>query len=875
MRRNYIHNIFYLFLVLLSETCLAQGQMQILHHDSLRNIRLREVVVTAVQSDSPDTRSVIGQDAISHIQVTDLSGLTQLLPGVLTRNPDLNTPAAFTIRSISYSDPTNALGVAVLVDGLRMNNNSNLQLAALGSIGELYNSSAFTGFDVRAISPSSIESVEVIRGVPSVRYGDVTSGVVLVKSKAGIQPYMAGIRFTANEKLFSIGKGMGVGTHGGTFYLGADYALSAQDARQPEQTFQRIGIQASYAKDFPSATLRMNFRGFHMQDKIKKGANMLDGEYQKAMSQGISFLVNGQWSLNKSWLTDLEYEAGMTYGFQKNQSSVYNSGTQQVTTFELQSGEHVGYFLSPNYFSYLSVEGKPFSVDASLVANLRRSIYNKVYNHLSLGVRVGAEGNWGEGVYFDPLSPPVELIGSRTRSYHDIPFVSNYAAFVENKAVFPIGRLRTELQIGIRLNHLQTKSLHYAPTIEPRANIRQVLWEQQKDGYSNSFSVRAGWGLMRKMPVLAYLYPDKSYTDKNSFTYNDVDNGHRLTVLHTYVTDNTFNSQLSMPVNNKFEFGVNLKFKGITADIVWFREHLRNGFCVTQQAEPFTYRRYASLIDKGANPELTDKGVMNDGKLLASTTNSTFALYMRPQNGIEQRKNGLEYILDLGHCRRLNSSFQISGSYIKVEEKNNVLSASYPQVELNGTPYPYVGIYEATGLLSNLVTTQLSSSRFLCITQIPCIGLITTLTLQAVWLDKQRRGMESSYDNPIYLADEKGNRIDGNPMIDTEYRKRLNPVYYMDVEGYLHRFTQEMATDKRFADLVLETGTSTAFREDSFGPYFLLNLRVTKKIGKHVSVAFCANNLTRSNPKKLASSTQQYSLLNPELYYGAEVNIQF
>lgn len=50
MSRHYIHNIFYLFLVLLSETCFAQDQIQISHHDSLRNVRLGEVVVTAIQS---------------------------------------------------------------------------------------------------------------------------------------------------------------------------------------------------------------------------------------------------------------------------------------------------------------------------------------------------------------------------------------------------------------------------------------------------------------------------------------------------------------------------------------------------------------------------------------------------------------------------------------------------------------------------------------------------------------------------------------------------------------------------------------------------------------------------------------------------------
>ena len=65
------------------------GQTEMQAIDTLRNIRLQEVIVTATQSDAPGTRSVIGQDAIRHIQATDLSVLSQLLPGVLVRNPDL------------------------------------------------------------------------------------------------------------------------------------------------------------------------------------------------------------------------------------------------------------------------------------------------------------------------------------------------------------------------------------------------------------------------------------------------------------------------------------------------------------------------------------------------------------------------------------------------------------------------------------------------------------------------------------------------------------------------------------------------------------------------------------------------------------------
>ena len=135
--------------------------------------------------------------------------------------------------------------------------------------------------------------------------------------------------------------------------------------------------------------------------------------------------------------------------------------------------------------------------------------------------------------------------------------------------------------------------------------------------------------------------------------------------------------------------------------------------------------------------------------------------------------------------------------------------------------------------------------------------------------------MESSYNNPVYLIDDNGNRLDGDPMTDIEHRKRLNPVYYMDSDGVRHLFTPEMANDKRFADLVLDAGTLTRYQEDSFGPYFLLNLRVTKEIGRYVSVAFCANNFTQSNPKKYTSSTQQYTIQNPGLYYGAEMTIRF
>lgn len=866
-----------LYLIVIFSFCslLLNGQESLLATDTLKKVRLREVVVTATLPDAPGSSSVIGQEAIRHIQTTDLSDLLQLIPGVLTRNPDLHTPAVLTIRSATYNNSANALGTAVLVDGLRMNNNMNMQQLGLEGAGSLFNSSVLSGFDVRSLSPASIESVEVIRGVPSARYGDATSGVVVVNSKAGLQPYTLDLRFTATEKMIAAGKGIQTGTQGGILHLGADYAFSAQDARLPEQAFQRVGIQIAHTKDFSSASLRLNLRSYWMQNKGGKGNNTIEGEFQKIVDRGFSFSANGKWTLNKLWISNLEYRAGLTYSCQKNESSTYYSGTQQVTTYTRVPGEQPGYFLPPNYFSRLSVEGKPLFADASVTANLQHSLSADIYNHFLSGIEINAEGNRGKGLQFDPLRPPLQMVWVRSRSFRTIPFVYHFTTFAEDKITFRTGKMRSELQAGIRFTCLHTESFHYASAADPRINFRQVLVEEKGNYNLNHLSVRAGWGLMHKMPVLAYLYPDKAYTDEICFTYNDTENREQLTVMHTFATDRTFNPQLRLPVNRKIELGITLKTKQISADIVWFREKLLNGFCTTLQAEPFSYRRYDSLTDKDEHPKWTTDGILNGEKFQPYTTRSAFATYMSPQNGIEQLKQGIEYTLDMGYWNSLHTSLLISGRYLYMREKNRALSVLHPQIELNGKPYPYAGIYETDNFSSNFQVWQIFSSCFQFITQLPRIGLVTSLTVQAVWLDKQWRGMESNYNNPVYLTDNDGNRIDGDPMKDTTHRKRLNPVYYMDSNGEYHSFTAEQANDKRFSELILEAGSPSMFQVDSFGPSFLMNLRVTKEIGNHVSVSFCANNITQSNPKRYTPSTRQYTIKNPDLYYGAELTVKF
>ena len=63
--------------------------------------------------------------------------------------------------------------------------------------------------------------------------------------------------------------------------------------------------------------------------------------------------------------------------------------------------------------------------------------------------------------------------------------------------------------------------------------------------------------------------------------------------------------------------------------------------------------------------------------------------------------------------------------------------------------------------------------------------------------------------------------------------------------------------------------------ENSFKPYFMANLRVTKEIGRIAQISFYANNFTNSHPKMLLKSTGTYKRVNTDIYFGAELKLKF
>ena len=130
---------------------------------------------------------MINQQAIEHLQATDLGDLFQLLPGHVAANPDLNKKSQASLRQNPNNNDAvkmNAFGTSIVLDGAPVSNNANLQVSNTSEIGAegYFSTVSGGGTDLREIPTDHIEEVVIIRGIPSVQYGDLTSGVVLVKN---------------------------------------------------------------------------------------------------------------------------------------------------------------------------------------------------------------------------------------------------------------------------------------------------------------------------------------------------------------------------------------------------------------------------------------------------------------------------------------------------------------------------------------------------------------------------------------------------------------------------------------------------------------------------------------------------------------------
>ena len=581
------------------------------------SFRLNEVSVVAQESKAGQaTASNISRQAMDHLQVTSVSDLLQLMPGGQIANPDLSVARSFNIRNISGSvgkegtagTEMNSLGTAIYVDGSPLSNNANLQTLSptiSGGGGSVSGgSSPNSGIDLRMLSTDNIEFIEVIRGIPSVEYGDLTSGAVIIRSKAGKEPL--NIRFKTDPRIYqmSAGKGFRLGEKAGNLNVSGDYAYSVSDPTESYKYYQRATAKVLYSNVFKYLSTNTSFDFSLGKDTRKKNPDDMRTQLASGSQDlGVRINTNGTINVNIGWLNNIKYtlsgnyvdkhsykeellgNAFSAYSMSRTDGAllsnrpgqkVYDIYGKELTNIPSTESTYYATYLPNEYFSKYDIYGKEVNLFAKVNATFSKRIGN-ISNRIVVGADYKIDGNLGDGKVYDLTKPPFRSgdanSSPRPRKYSDIPFISQFGVYLEENFNWQFWNRDFNLQAGARYDNIEGKSI-----VSPRINT-------SFDIIPSKLTIRGGYGINAKAPTLLYLYPENAYFDFvhfNNLNSSSVPAAEQLLLGSTKVY-NTENKDLRIASNEKSEIGLDFKWNKMRFSITGYNENLKNGYDMSSQ----------------------------------------------------------------------------------------------------------------------------------------------------------------------------------------------------------------------------------------------------------------------------------------------------
>lgn len=834
------------------------------------DFRLKEVTVTASANKAGrSTASSISRAAMDHMQATSLHDLMSLIPGGVSTEPNLNNAQQINIRQISNSggadEAINALGTAIIRDGAPVSNNSNLSAAnptvtgGASAIGG--GASPAGGMDVRSISTENIESVEIIRGIPSVEYGDLTSGAVIIHSKAGREPLRIKAKVNPNVYQVSVGSGYDLGRNRGAMNFSADYAYNTKEPTASYMHYQRATLKLMYSNSFFDNKLRSNTSFDFIYGKDEREQNPDDERTQTASEgrdAGFTLNTNGTWNINKGWLQSLRYVLSGTYTDKQSfyemvyssanapysmtttdgavlsnfaGKQLYDADGNEITNFTDADAGNYAQYLPSSYKGHYDIDSREVNAFAKLTATLFKQSGN-INNRILLGVDFKTDGNVGKGKTFDPSTPPLRSNSNlnssyRPRPYSDIPFINQVGVFAEENFYWNIGQRELKVQAGLRFDNTSVVGSVLSPRFNASFDIVPEL-----------LTLNGGYGITAKMPTLLYLYPENAYFEY--INMNELSNENIPEVERTFITTtkvyNTENPDLKIAKNHKAEIGMQLKVGKSRFAVTAFRERLKNGYSLD-----YTFDSFHSFIYK----EYT----RNDaGQIVLSSALPVLSSYYTPSNNLNIENKGVEFDFNIGRIDAIRTAFQINGSWMRSRTWNT----GYGFYDNSGSAASArrpVAIYapgNSTSYRQQFVTTLRATHNM------PQIGFVVTLTAQAIW-------QQSNW------------KTFANDTIPIGYIALEDAGVHMFEKGK-YTSTEQVVADG-YGYLLQNPNHSQAIKE-SYNPYFCFNMNVTKELGEKMRVSFFANNMFRSYPRMESKRNPgTYVALNNRFYFGIELSL--
>jgi len=816
------------------EICLdGKDNVRILMEEE--SLSMREVVVVAQAGQGGEsTTSIIGRQALDHLQATSLKDILQLLPGgVSMKNPSLTSPGQFKVRTLA-SDDNATFGAAIIINGMPVSTNANMNTGlGLSSI-----SSGNSGADLRSIATDDIESVEIIRGVASAEYGDVSSGVMIVNKRIGVSDLNMKARIMPGIMQLHAGKGFDIKS-AGSLNISADYARGTSDPRFLTDKYNRGLLSLAHRKTLLDKTWTLTTNIDLSYTGEWKGADPDEPEaMKKFFSSRDAFSLrlshNGMLKLDKALARTLKYDVALSLSsdriFNDRLVSVGSGAILDAT----KDGMYEGTPYPSSYETLSGTKSNPVMYWAKFSDLFYLNVGN-MSNRFNVGTEWKIEGNRGIGQY-DKTPKFKAFAQDRIRRFCDIPYMNQISAYVEDNVVLTFSERRYPNitgQAGVRWTVVQPWRNEQMMALSPRLNIavNPVRY----------LSLRLGYGISEKVPSLQDLYPSPDYYDFYNMSVSDGQKSYYL--YSTRVFDNKPVSIKTMR-GTKYELGFDVRLdNGMSFSVVGYHEKVSRCF----GPDNSEWKTLVFDVWNAADVTFTGQKPIYDQQNPSRRDTVLYNL-IRPGNPKSRRNRGIEFDFNFGKINATNTSFYLSGAWSETRSSSSNLGYKLPVGEARNYGPVYVVYPESSYSFSE---NRRFSATLRVVQHIPAIRFIVSASAQCILYE---------YDHEV----SSGTR----------------PLGYIYGAEYI-KFTEDQLDDIEFnfhgymlKDQIFDTRISNV--PVTWPAIWCLDMRVTKEIGDKAGFSFYANNVLFNQPWQSNSVSVSKVERNGGLFsYGLEIFLNF
>lgn len=892
------------------------------HDTDLKNIRMKEdnlslsgVEVTARKKTTLGTTVyTMDRNTLDHSQVLSLSDISALLPGGQTVNTSLMNDSRLALRAGSSERGNAAFGTAIEIDGMRLDNNANMDETLSAS--------------TRNISASNIESVEVIAGIPGVEYGDMSNGVVKVNTRKGHSPWIFEGAVNPYTRQVALSKGLTLGRNAGTLNFSFEHARSFSELASPYTAYNRNILSATYSKAFRlgvstlnlTAGLTGNVGGYNSE----ADPDAFRDTYQKQRDNQLRGNLQLDWLYNsqRAGVFNVSLQAAFQTADKRteNYANTSSSSTQAylhtmtdgyAIAQDYVQGMGVGnIILGPTGYWYVRSynDQKPLSTQLKLKGEWTKRLWGAV-NKVTLGAELNSSRNNGHGSYYEDMSLAPTW---RPYDYSQLPTMRNLALFLEERLT--AGRLLLVAGLRDDITMIGGSAYGNVSSLSPRVNVRYDLLKGKKA----SLTLHAGYGKSVKLPSFQVLYPANNYTDRLVFTPGSTADNKAYYAYYTHVQRALYNPNLKWQHSRQWEIGADATMGKARFSVSAFWNRTYNPYQTVNIYTPFAYNQTSQSALENCGIAVADRsysvdpstGVVTvtptaDGRsiTLPYSTRHTFTSNRQYVNGSPVTRYGLEWVAEMplvSNAHTVGLSLRLDGKYYHYKGIDNTLIAGSPNgigdQAGDAAVQPLIGYYMGSNVTSTSSASTPSVSNGLLnkgcslnttlTARIPKLRLIMTMRLEATFLNYRRNLSEN---RTMVLLQEAGDVTGTVYNGEENHYVAVYPEYYSTwdnpseripfAEALLAAKDNDPALYQQLSRLIVRSNTAYYFNPQDISSYYSANFSITKEIGRWVSLSFYANNFFNNMSSVKNSQTGLESSLFssgyiPKFYYGASIRIK-